>query len=194
MNGSLWFVECDFVDIKRGVGRHTQATQVRVPGENAVTAFLFGGEAVLGIAGIDCELGSITQSGSENPIDWRLRRIRFFERRGVVLLGGRSSGTSCGRRGVEPVKANRPRSSRVDDHFMNFQIRSRGCNNQYSSQNTARGHSPITRSLSSPHTTAPLEAEAASIDCSSRSSITPPPYPGIAPVGNAGKSGPSCLL
>jgi hypothetical protein len=108
--------------MKRGVGRHTQATQVRVPGENAVTAFLFGGEGVLGIAGIDCELGSITQSGSENPIDWRLRRIRFFERRGVVLLGGGSSRTSCGRGGVKPVKANRPRSSRVDDHFINFQV------------------------------------------------------------------------
>lgn len=78
MNGSLWFVECDFVDIKRGVSRHLQATQVRVSGENAVTAFLFGGEAVLGIVGIDCELGSITQSGSEDPIDWRLRGIRFF--------------------------------------------------------------------------------------------------------------------
>lgn len=194
MNGSLGFVECNFADIKRGVGRHLQATQVRVPGENAMTAFLFGGEAVLGIAGIDCELGFITQSYSEDPIDWWLRRIRFFERRGVVLLGGRSSGRSCGRRGVEPVKANRPRSSRVDGHCMNFQILSRGCNDQYSSHNTARGHSPVTRSPSSPHTTAPLEAEAASTDCSSRSSSTPPPYPGMAPVGNAGKPGPSCLL
>jgi len=76
----------EFVDLERGVGRHIQATQVRVPGKDAMAAFFLRGGAVLGIAGINRELGSITQSCSEDPINRRLRRFLLSERRGVELF------------------------------------------------------------------------------------------------------------
>lgn len=92
MNRPFRFVIFEFVDLERVVGRHFQATQVGLPGKDAMAAFFLRGEAVLGIAGIDRELGSITQSCSEDPKNRRLRRFWLIERRGVGLVRRRAFG------------------------------------------------------------------------------------------------------
>lgn len=86
------------VDTDGSAARQRQEAQVRLPGKNTAVAFLRRAEAVLGVAWIDGEHGSVSQSRPEDPVGWRL----------------------VGRSDVKGTKAYRTRSCRVDSHFFNL--------------------------------------------------------------------------